>query len=434
MAKRRDRRLAPGSNRSEEIFEPSTEQDQLGNSASSDRRLIIIFVIFFIVSPAISVLVYRIIYSPPPIPTDSFVFQGGLIKADVNYLEILTENSKTSENTSRRHFTNPALAYITPWNSKGYELAKRFNSKFTHLSPIWYDLKSQGTSLILEGRHNADTGWISELRRSGDALVLPRVVLEAFPAEFLTKKKQRNKAINLIVTECKDMGYDGIVLESWSRWAAYGILHDPTMRNLALQFIKQLGHALHSESSAKNDKQRMQLVYVIGPPHSEKLRKHDFGLEDLQSLSNAVDGFSLMTYDFSSPQNPGPNAPLNWIRFTLQLLLGTTGNSAWSLAHKIFLGINFYGNDFVIAGGMGGGAIIGRDYLSLLERHKPVLQWEKNSAEHFFFYSDDNNIKHAVFYPSLLSISMRLKEARAWGCGISVWEIGQGLDYFYDLL
>jgi hypothetical protein len=30
----------------------------------------------------------------------------------------------------------------------------------------------------------------------------------------------------------RDMGYDGIVLESWSRWAAYGILHDSDMRNL----------------------------------------------------------------------------------------------------------------------------------------------------------------------------------------------------------
>ena len=29
----------------------------------------------------------------------------------------------------------------------------------------------------------------------------------------------------------RDMGYDGIVLEAWSRWAAYGILHDPEMRN-----------------------------------------------------------------------------------------------------------------------------------------------------------------------------------------------------------
>lgn len=28
------------------------------------------------------------------------------------------------------------------------------------------------------------------------------------------------------------MGYDGIVLESWSIWAAYGILHDPHLRNL----------------------------------------------------------------------------------------------------------------------------------------------------------------------------------------------------------
>lgn len=28
------------------------------------------------------------------------------------------------------------------------------------------------------------------------------------------------------------MGYDGVVLESWSRWAAYGILHDPIMRSL----------------------------------------------------------------------------------------------------------------------------------------------------------------------------------------------------------
>lgn len=93
--------------------------------------------------------------------------------------------------------------------------------------------------------------------------VLPRVVLEAFPAEFITKKKQWRKAIDIIVKECeydfctfpcscqscnnalgasflfkynkyssvnREMGYDGIVLESWSRWAAYGVLQDPDMR------------------------------------------------------------------------------------------------------------------------------------------------------------------------------------------------------------
>lgn len=98
--------------------------------------------------------------------------------------------------------------------------------------------------------------------------------------------------------------------------------------------------------------QGLQLIYVIGPPRSEKLQEHDFGPADLQSLSDYVDGFSLMTYDFSGPQSPGPNAPLQWIRSTLQLLLGSAGKSEKNLAKKILLGINFYGNDFTLSRGM----------------------------------------------------------------------------------
>ncbi|KAL6131061.1 hypothetical protein ACLB2K_069439 [Fragaria x ananassa] len=423
MAKKKDRRVvAPSSDRRKDRVEPP---HQLARSTSfSNRNLAITFFVVFVVSSAVSVLVYRrLSFAPITDRTESYVFRRGLVKPDVNYQEILTENAHVSENATGRHYKYPVLAYITPWNSKGYDLAKRFNSKFTHISPVWYDLKSQGASLILEGRHNADIGWISDLRRAGDAWVLPRVVLEAFPAELLAKKKQRKKAIDLIVSECKEMGYDGIVLESWSRWAVFRVLHDPKMRNMALQFIKDLGDALHAVTSERNNKNRLQLVYVIGPPHSETLQVHDFGPKDLQSLSDAVDGFSLMTYDFSGPHNPGPNAPLKWIESILQLLLGTNKNTA--LANKILLGINFYGNDFILSEGQGGGAITGRDYLSLLEKHKPDFRWEKNSAEHLFLYTDDDHNNHAVFYPSLLSISMRLEEARKWGCGISIWEIGQ---------
>ena len=32
----------------------------------------------------------------------------------------------------------------------------------------------------------------------------------------------------------REMEYDGIVLESWSRWAAHGILHDPDLRNMVI--------------------------------------------------------------------------------------------------------------------------------------------------------------------------------------------------------
>ena len=62
-------------------------------------------------------------------------------------------------------------------------------------------------------------------------------------------------------------------------------------------------------------------MYVIGPPRTENLEEHDFGPEDMQSLNGAVDGFSLMTYDYSGPHSPGPNAPVNWIRSRYGLYL-----------------------------------------------------------------------------------------------------------------
>ncbi|XP_058777617.1 uncharacterized protein LOC131651909 [Vicia villosa] len=433
MPKKRDhQRPAPSPGRRENQIKSSSRPEKRTEARSSSSAIKVIA--FFVLSSVIAIAVYWLKQAPSSQHNGSYVHQRGLVTTDTNYQDILTENTKVSENTSIRHYTYPVLGYITPWNSLGYEMAKKFNSKFTHLSPVWYDLKSQQSSLVLEGRHNADRGWISELRKSGEALILPRVVLEASPQDLLRKKKLRNKAIDLIVTECKEMGYDGVVLESWSRWAAYGILHDPIMRNLALQFVKQLGDALHSISSEKVGGQKLQLVYVIGPPSSQNLQAHDFGPKDLETLSEVVDGFSLMTYDFSNPHKPGPNAPLEWIQIILQILLGASANRAQNIAPKIFLGINFYGNDFSLSKDSGGGAILGRDYLALLEKHRPALQWDKNSGEHVFFYTADKDIKHAVFYPSLKSISLRLEEARSWGCGISIWEIGQGLDYFFDLL
>ncbi|KAL0712284.1 hypothetical protein Bca4012_019262 [Brassica carinata] len=425
MARRREKRSSATENL--ERRKNRDESKPRDGEPDSDRRLITIFVIFFIVIPIVSMVVYKVKFADRVIETEPSIRQKGIIKTDIHFQEILTEHSKASENSTARHYDYPVLAYITPWNSKGYDMAKIYNSKFTHLSPVWYDLKSssQGSGLVLEGRHNADKGWIKELRSRGNAMILPRVVLEAVPEELLGKKKLRAKAIKLIVTECKEMEYDGVVLESWSRWAAYGVLHDPDMRKMALQFVKQLGDALHE--------QHLQFMYVIGPPRSETLQMYDFGPDDLQFLKDSVDGFSLMTYDFSSAQNPGPNAPLKWIDLTLKLLLGSSSSVDSSLARKVLLGINFYGNDFAISGG-GGGAITGRDYLALLQKQKPTLHWDKESGEHLFMYRDDKNIKHAVFYPTLMSILLRLENARLWGIGISIWEIGQGLDYFFHLL
>ncbi|KAJ3670921.1 hypothetical protein LUZ60_008347 [Juncus effusus] len=425
MAPRRraDRRRPAGSTEPSQP-DPPAQPNQPKTALSYPR--ILFLVLLFLGSLAVYFLTGS---SPVPPPSDISIYDRGLVKAEVSYQEILAENERISSNRSYRHFSNPVLAYVTPWNSKGYEMAKLFSSKFTHISPVWYELKSEWSNLVLAGQHNVDFGWISELRKRGDSLVVPRVVLEANPAELLVNQKQLNKAIDLIIKECREMGFDGIVLESWSTWAGYGALNDPDLRNKGLQFIKQLGDSLHSVNSKSNPGQQLQLIFVIPPVRTKELSNYDFAPGDLRQLADSVDGFSLMTYDFSGPQTPGPNAPLEWMKYCLNMLLSENIENK----HMIFLGINFYGNDFELSDGKGGGAIMGRDFVELLKKHKPVLRWEDKSLEHYFIYAD-KNVKHAVFYPSLYSISVRLKEALDWGTGLSIWEIGQGLDYFFELL
>lgn len=371
------------------------------------------------------------------------VYEKGLVKSDITHQQVLAEAEKPWMNTTHRHFNSMVLAYVTPWNSKGYDMAIKFRAKLTHVSPVWYQLKRIGTELQLFGKHDADQQWMAQVRKHGLPLILPRVVLEGSPIELLTKKREKKQAIDLIVSECKNMGYDGVVLEAWSQWVAYGILKDPKLRQMALQFVQELGSKLHATKAVEGLDRNLQLVFVIPPPNSIENNPDMFTSTDMERLSNKVDGFSLMTYDFSNAYHPGPNAPIGWVRACLQLLLPVSAakqqrdakidmkTANYQLAAKILMGINFYGNDYLLP--RGGAPILGHGYLSLLRTHKPKLFWDEQNMEHYFDYEERLN-RHRVFYPSLKSISLRLEEAQAWGVGLSIWEIGQGLEYFFDLL
>ena len=48
-------------------------------------------------------------------------------------------------------------------------------------------------------------------------------------------------------------------------------------------------------------------------------------------------------------------------------------------------------------------------------------------------YKDEKGTSHSVYYPSLLFLKERIDLAKKLHCGISIWELGQGLDYFMDL-
>lgn len=58
------------------------------------------------------------------------------------------------------------MGYVTPWNSRGYDVAKTSRHKFTHISPVWYQLRGgSGSAFHLAGGHDVDQGWISDVRQ-----------------------------------------------------------------------------------------------------------------------------------------------------------------------------------------------------------------------------------------------------------------------------
>lgn len=97
---------------------------------------------------------------------------------------------------------------------------------------------------------------------------------------------------------------------------------------------------------------------------------------------------------------------------------------------KILVGLNFYGYDYTPRGGQ---AIVAHEYLKILKHLKGKMSYSREFQEHHFEVKNEDG-RHWVFFPTLLSIKTRIDLISELETGISIWELGQGLDYFYDLL
>ncbi len=168
----------------------------------------------------------------PDAPKDS-VIGLGLVSEDVTAADVLNHAFLTSKEeeggaSSRRMSPSAVLGYVTPWNSRGYDVAKEFGRKFSLFSPVWLQLlpKSEsqsGEEFSVGGLHDVDAGWMREVREKsgGGAKMLPRVLFDRWTGPdymaLFQSAEERREIASLLADTARENGFDGIVLEIWSQ-------------------------------------------------------------------------------------------------------------------------------------------------------------------------------------------------------------------------
>ncbi|XP_044758979.1 chitinase domain-containing protein 1 [Coccinella septempunctata] len=350
-------------------------------------------------------------------PLNETVFHRNLVNDGPLWAsDIISNHRGYFRETDEYSFDGIVLGYVTPWNNHGYDVAKIFGNKFTHISPVWLQVKKNGAlQYELGGTHDIDLDWLLTVKNAGrqrKLKIVPRILFEGWSGQdfinLIAKKAESEAFMDMLLESCEKWHFDGYILELWASLA------NRIQYDLIIDFIKNIGDKLAL--------QRLDTILVIPPKRGKEFT---FTQNHFDELYEHVTAFSLMTYDFSTIYRPGPNAPLPWIEDCVKQLTSDIDKRP-----KILLGLNFYGNMYTVNGG---GPIVAHEYLNALKKFNGELKFDPSNAEHYFDYESEGK-RYLVFYPTLQSIEARIELAKELKTGLSIWELGQGLDYFYDLL
>lgn len=371
-------------------------------------------------------------------PLEKTVFERKLVSKRVSAHSVVKEHGGFHFNVSRRLSPGLCLGFVAPWSQRGDEVTWRFGSKLTHLSPLMYGVDATG-SLVLREKPR----WLAALREGlacpacpPPARLVPHVSLEGldFATFFAADAEQEERAGRLLVAllqQLVTLNLDGFVLDAHEHLARLPRAQRKDVAPRLHIFVQLLAQQLaHQERDGAHGGGELLLLV---PPHPELFSPVQFA-----QLAPALSGVVLSTANFSAVRGqPGPSAPLKWMLAALKAL-----EPADEALPRLAATMSLHGWDFEVDGGSSPSpppprarAIDGREYVALLSEHRPRhLDWYPEAHEHVFGYSGTGGEQHSVYYPTLKSIAERLSVLRELGMGVALWELGSGLDYWWDLL
>ncbi len=297
-------------------------------------------------------------------------------------------------------------AWIPTWAMKS--ALKSLEAKkdlFESVSPIFYSMAADGS--INVSKEGLDK--LQSITSTANIKIIPSIA--GFDAQSLSivlnDPDKLNRHVAFMMKEVDDNNFDGLDLDYESTF-----LRD---KDKFYDMLKRLSTELHSRNKVLTvtvlSKWGDQVVYGFMPETRE--------VQDYTKIAEYADQIRIMTYDYTSSAgtNPGPVAPLSWMKEVLDYSVKRIPRQ------KIVLGVNLYGYAWPT-----GEASRALDYGQVAN-----LKNSNNTVDTFFSSANgEGAIKYTQngklyfgYYATPESVKARLELAAQYGIyGVSYWRLG----------
>jgi spore germination protein YaaH len=264
---------------------------------------------------------------------------------------------------------------------------------------FWYELGADGD---IKGTVQSKAAL--QTAREAGLRVLPSILNGGFDRErvatIIHDPNKRAAHIDAIVQLVVENGYDGIDID-------YESLYEED-RDAFTAFIEKLAAALHQEGKL--------LSTTVHPKTGGGGTWGGPKAQDWAKLGAVSDEFKIMIYDMHhGASEAGPIAPLDWADAVL------TYAETQVEPGKIFMGVPFYGYDWV---GSTGESIEWRQAVKRAKMYNAEVQRDVSSGEAWYTYDDG---RHTVYFNDAETLAGRLDMMLTKHpdiAGVSIWRLG----------
>ena len=299
-------------------------------------------------------------------------------------------------------------AWLPNWDEEeAFQSFKDNSQSINVISPFWYHLNDDGTLAPPKDGENRD---IIQFAKDNNIPIIP-TISNSFNGDrvsgIINDPQIKRQSIQNIIDLIREFDYDGIDID-------YEGLHSED-KDAFTAFIKDLKEEL--------DHYDKKLTIAIQAKSYPALEKFGDRGQDWPALSQYVDEFRIMTYDYGwSGSIPRPVAPYYWVEEVIEYAVDNVPKE------KIFVGVPFYGY------GWSEGAFSSYTYLTIqliLDKYGVDFQYDPATKTNKLFYisefdTRDPKVPYEVWFENHVSLKPKLELIEKYDLGgIAIWRLGK---------